>query len=168
MARKTASILITREGRDQGGVFELEEMDAFSATELCLRAMQMVARGGVDVPPYIFQQGVAGFVTLGAGAILAGLGKTPWHEVKPLLDALTPCVKSFTPPTATQPLRGWSVIQSQIQEPTTVLQLYEEVVSLHLGFSLATRLSNLRALVSTMITEFTPDTSTSTGSSASS
>lgn len=168
MARSTATIEITRPGRDQGGVFTLEEMDAYSATELCLRGMQVVARGGVDVPPYIFQQGVAGFVTLGAGAILAGVGKAPWHEIKPLLDALLTCVKSYIPPGAGQPLTRWDVMRTQIQEPATILQLYEEVVSLHLGFSLGERLSSLRALVQTMISEPGPNTPTSNEASPSS
>ena len=163
MARNTSVVVIETEGRDKGGVFTLTEMSVVDATDLCLRAMQMVARGGVDIPPHIFQMGAAGFVTMGAGAILAGLGKTPWYEVKPLLDALLPCVTSYQPPGGQAPLRGWQVISGQIEEPATLLQLYEEVVSLHLNFSIRDRLSQLREMASMMITESGLNTGTSTG-----
>ena len=160
MARRTGVFIVETEGRDRGGQFTLTEMSAFQATDLCLRAMQIVARGGVDIPPHIFQMGAAGFVTMGVGAILGGLGKTPWYEVRPLLDELLPCVTSYQPPGGVAPLRGWEIIKSQIEEPATLLQLYEEVVSLHLGFSIRERLSDLREAAMRMIAELTPNTET--------
>jgi hypothetical protein len=48
-----------------------------------------------------------------------------------------------------------------IEEVSTRLQLREEVLSLHLGFSLADRLSTFRSLAATMINAFTPTTETS-------
>jgi hypothetical protein len=162
LGRKVHTWVVETEGRDRGGIFTLTEMSAVDATDLCLRAMQMVARGGVDIPPHIFSMGVAGLVTMGAGAVLAGLGKTPWYEVKPLLDALLPCVTTYRPPTGQIDLRGWQTISQQIQEPTTILQLYEEVVSLHLGFSLRERLSSLREAITTMMAASTPNMPTST------
>lgn len=168
MARRTANIVIETEGRDQGGVLILTEMSATDATDLCLRAMQMIARGGVDIPAHIFQMGPAGFVTMGVGAILAGLGKTPWYEVKPLLDALIPCVTSWQPPGGTQPVRGWDMIRTQIEEPSTILRIYEEVASLHLGFSLRERLSGFRSSAMAMMAAFTPNTETSIDPSPSS
>lgn len=168
LARKTARIVIDTEGRDQGCIVTLTEMSAMDATDLCLRAMQMIARGGVDIPPHIFQAGPAGFVTMGVGAILAGLGKTPWYEVKPLLDALIPCVTSWERPGTATPITGWEMIRGQIMEPTTILRIYEEVASLHLGFSLRERLSSFRTSAMTMMAAFTPNTETSTDPSPSS
>jgi hypothetical protein len=168
MGRRTEHLTVTREGRDQNGIVEIREMSAYDATELCLRAMQCVARGGVDIPPELLQMGAQGIVVMGAGAIIAGLGKTPWYEVKPLLDALLTCVVSYQPPGAIQPVRGIEVIKGQIEEPSTFLWIYEEVVSLHLGFSLRERLSSYRTMVTTMINDPTPDTSTSSDPSASS
>lgn len=160
--RRSVNFIVQREGRDQGGVFVLTELPAFQATELCLRAMQLIARGGVDVPPHIFQLGAAGFVTMGAGAILAGIGKTPWYEIKPLLDELLPCVVSYKPPSGAMPLTGWETIKTQIEEPATILQLYEEVVSLNLGFSLSAKLSTFRTLAMGMIAGFGQSPGTST------
>lgn len=165
MARQTVRVLIDADGRDKGGVFVLTEMPATEATDLCLRALQMIARGGVDIPAHIFQMGPAGVVTMGAGAILAGLGKTPWYEVKPLLDALLPCVTSWQPAEAVAPLQGWAVIKGQIEEPQTLLRLYEEVISLHLGFSLRERLSYYRDQVQMMVAGSSPTTQTSTDAS---
>jgi hypothetical protein len=157
---RTATISIDTEGRDKGGVFVLTEKPALPATEWFIRAMQLLARSGADVPPAIMSQGAAGFVTLGIGTVLTGLGKAPWFEVKPLLDELLTCVVSYQPPGAVSPLTRWDIIKGQIEEPATILQLYEEVVSLHLGFSLASRLSTFRALAAGMIADLTPNTST--------
>ena len=51
--RRTATVIIDREGRDQGGVFVLTEMAVIPATEWFIRAMQILARSGVDVPTNI-------------------------------------------------------------------------------------------------------------------
>lgn len=159
--RRTATVSITREGRDQGGVFTITEMPSIQATEWLIRAMQLLIRSGADVPPNIMQQGIGGFITMGLGTILTGLGKAPWHEVKPLLDELLGCVDTYQAPGAVVPINRWDVIKTQINEPTTVLQLHEEVVSLHLGFSLAARLSTYRTLAMSYINGIGPNTETS-------
>ncbi|MDR3534029.1 MAG: hypothetical protein P4L90_26115 [Rhodopila sp.] len=160
--RRTATVPIHREGRDRGGVFTLTEMPAVQATEWFIRAMQLLARSGADVPSNIMHLGAAGFVTMGIGTVLTGLGKAPWHEVKPLLDELLGCVTSYQPPGAVAAQTRWDVIKGQIEEPATILQLHEEVVSLHLGFSLAARLSNYRDLAARMMAALSPNTETST------
>lgn len=152
--------------RDNGGVFELTEMAAEPASDWFLRAMQFLARSGMDVPPNIFAAGPAGFAAIGIGTALAGLSKTAWFEFKPLLDELKTCVTSYQPPGGTVALRDWRVISGQIKEAATILMLYEEVVSLSLGFSLAERLSNFRQQVSMMMTGNTPNTETSIPESA--
>ena len=160
--RRTATVIIDREGRDQGGVFVLTEMAVIPATEWFIRAMQILARSGVDVPSNIMSQGAAGFVTMGIGTVLTGLGKAPWYEVKPLLDELLSCITSYQPPGAVAPLARWDVIKTQIEEPSTILQIHEEVVSLHLGFSLSARLSNYRAMAAAMMSALMPNIETST------
>jgi hypothetical protein len=163
---RTATVVIEREGRDKGGVFTLTEKPALQATEWAIRALQLLARSGADVPPTILQMGAAGFVTLGVGTVLTGLGKAPWHEVKPLLDELLSCVTSYQPPGAVSPQSRWDVIKGQIEEPSTILQLHEEVVSLHLNFSLKDRLSSYRAIAAKMISELSQNIETSTDSAA--
>lgn len=162
---RTAAVTIAREGRDQGGIFTITEMPAIPATEWFIRAMQLLVRSGADVPPNIMQQGAAGFITMGLGTILTGLGKAPWHEVKPLLDELLACVTSYQPPGGQVPLTRWDAFKSQINEPATILQMYEEVVSLHLGFSLLARLSTYRTLATNLMNAIGSGTETSTPSS---
>lgn len=166
MTLRTASFIVSRTvagkpSRDNGGVFELSEMAAEPAADWFMRAMQFLVRSGMDVPPNIFEAGPAGFFAIGIGTALAGLSKAPWHEVKPLLSELLQQVTSYLPPGGEVPLRGWSMIRTQIQEPATIFLLYEEVVSLSLGFSLAESLSNYRTMIATMISAFSPIIETS-------
>lgn len=168
---REASITISatingKPGRDNGGVFQLREMAAEPASDWFMRAMQFMVQSGVEVPPNIFAAGPQGFAALGIGTALSGLGKAPWYDVKPLLNELLTCVVSYTPPGGTVALQSWPLIRTQVLEPLTIYQLYEEVVSLSLGFSLAERLSAYRTLVGTMIAAFTPDIETSTPESA--
>lgn len=171
MSLRTKSLVVNmttlngEPGRDNGGVFELMEMAAEPASDWFMRAMQFLVRAGIDVPPHIFAAGPAGFFAMGIGTALTGLSKAPWHEVKPLLAELLTCVRSYTPPGGEVPIVGWNLIRTQILDAATIFLLYEEVVSLSLGFSLAERLSSYRTLVTTMMDAFTPPIETSAQSS---
>ena len=161
MARREATVTIAREGRDQGKTFTLREMPAEQAEDWACRVLLLIARGGVDVPPYIFQMGWSGFMVLGVGTVMTGLGKAPHSEVKPILQEMLTCVVSLDTP-AGVPVTKLSLIMSQIEEVATILQLREEVLSLHLGFSLAARLLELREMAAAiMAVESGPNTSTS-------
>ena len=168
MTLRTTAVTITREGRDKGGVFVITEKPAIPATEWFIRATMLLVRSGADVPADIMQHGAAGFVTLGVGTVLTGLGKAPWFEVKPLLDELLACVTSYQAPGASVAVTDPRLIWTQVQEPATILQLHEEVVSLHLGFSLAARLSTFREMARTMMAGLMPNTETSTEPAAAS
>lgn len=148
-------------GRDNGGVFELREMAAEPAADWFMQAMQFLVRAGMDVPPNIFEAGPAGFFAIGIGTALAGLSKAPWHEVKPLLQELLGCVVTYMPPGGTIPIPGWNMIRTQVQEPATIFLLYEEVVSLSLGFSLAAELSIWKERIATTMAAFMLNTGTS-------
>ena len=164
MARRTASVVIQREGRDRGDVFALTEMPADQATWWAIRCFQLLARSGTEVPPGIFAAGWAGFAAMGIGAVVTGLGKAPAADVKPLLDELLTCVTGLTKAGAQLPISQWQIVRTQIEEPATYFQLYEEVVSLHLGFSLIERLSYYRILVTGLMGALGPNTSTATES----
>lgn len=163
MPRQTKEIIITRDGRDKGGVFHITEMAAEPAADWFMQAMQFLVRSGMDVPPHIFEAGPAGFFAIGIGTALAGLSKAPWGEVKPLLSELLACVDSYQPPGAEVPVPGWGVIRTQIQDFTTIFQLYEEVVSLSLGFSLGEKILAYRTIVTETLASFGPPVATSTG-----
>jgi hypothetical protein len=166
MGLRTATITITREGRDKGKQFLLTEMPAVRAEDWFIRAMMLLGRSGTDVPPDIFQHGAAGFATIGIGAALSGLGKSPWAEVKPLLDEMFSCV-SFVSPIGTAQV-GSHLVDGQIEEVATRLQLREEVLALHLGFSPAAKLRELRAVAAALMVGSMLNTSTSPAQSESS
>ena len=162
------TITITAPGRDEGAVFVIKEKPAIPASDWFIRVMQILARSGVDVPPHIMALGPAGFVTMSIGAVLTGLGKAPWGEVKPLLDELLDCVSAAQPAGGEVMITNRSLIRAQIAEPATVFQIYEEVVSLHLGFSLLARLSTYREMATNLMAALSLNTPTSTGPSPSS
>ena len=148
--RRKAVVTIQRAGRDQGKSYTIEEMSAVAAEDWFFRAMQFLARSGADVPPNLFDHGAAGFAAIGIGTALTGLGKSPYFEVKPLLDEMLKCIVSYQAPGAAQPITMLSQILSQTEEFLTVTQLREEILSLHLGFSLAAKLSEFRAKAASM------------------
>ncbi len=160
MARREETVTITREGRDQGKTFTLREMPAAQAEEWFMRAMMLLARSGAEVPADLFQQGAMGFAAIGIGAALTGLGKAPWAEVKPLLDEMMRCVVAIQSP-AGVPIMAHAQVMAQIEEVATLIQLREDVLSLHLGFSLAARLSSYRDMAAAMMAVSGQNTSTS-------
>ena len=166
--RREKYVTITAEGRDQGKVFKIVEMASEPSCEWFDRAAQLIGRGGADVPPTLFQHGPAGFVVLSMGAILSALGKAPYHEVKSLLEDLMGCIVSMRSPGAAADLTMPSLISGQIEEVSTRYQLREEVLSLHLGFSLRERLSSFREAATAMMTDLGLNMPTSAEKSASS
>jgi hypothetical protein len=97
MARKTAIITISAEGRDNGKVFLLTEMPASRAEAWGMRALLALAGGGVEVPDNFMGQGLAGIAIMGVQA----LGKLDWEVARPLLDEMFECIKVV--PNASKP-----------------------------------------------------------------
>lgn len=166
MARKTATITITTEGRDKGKVFVLQEMSATQAEKWAARALLALGSSGVEIPAGIEGQGLAGVAALGIRAF-AGL---PWHLAEPLLDEMFRCVSFIPSPAHPNVVRGTApgavgpMVEEDIEEVGTRVRLREEVISLHLGFSIAAYISTFRP--ATTIPGDTSTTSTSPASSA--
>ena len=161
--RRETEITIIAAGRDKGKIYRIRELNAVPAEEWFTRAMQMLLRAGVDVPPNILEQGAMGFVTMGIGACLTGLGKAPYDDYKMLMDQMLVCITGFKEHPSAPWVEILPVILDQTEEVGTLIKLREEIVSLHLGFSLAARLSNYREAVVALInglgltTEISPD-----------
>lgn len=155
MARRTAAITVTADGRDKGKVYHLHELGSVAGERWFMRAMQMLIRSGVDVPPNILEQGAMGFVTLGIGACLTGLGKAPHHEYEELMDQMLPCIVGYQEVTPDGKLgaivTNIALISDQTEEIATWFFLREQIVSLHLGFSLAAKLQSYREAVAALI-----------------
>lgn len=156
------------ENRDFGKSFRLVEMPCEQACEWFDRAAQLIGRGGGSLPPTWFDHGPAGFVVLGIGAVVEALGRAPAFEVKPLKEELLACIVSMRSPGAAADLTVPAMIRGQIEEVQTYYFLLEEVLSLHLGFSLRERLSTFREVAGAMMVSMGLNTPTSDANSASS
>ncbi len=125
MARKTATITITAEGRDKGKKFILTEKSAQAAEEWAGRALFAMMNAGVEIPPDIAAAGLAGVAALG----IESLTKISFDAVKPLLDDMMECVQIQPSANVVRAL-----IEDDIEEVATRLELRKEVLSLHLSF----------------------------------
>lgn len=128
MARKTATVTISAEGRDKGKVFVLTELSAYEAEDWAGRALFALMNAGVEIPDNIAEAGLAGVAAMGLKAI----AKLPFDSAKPLLDKMMGCIQIQPSPTVTRAL-----IPDDIEEVATLLQLRKQVLGLHMDFSMA-------------------------------
>lgn len=130
MARKTANVTITDDGRDKGKVFVLTEMDSCKGEAWAMRAILAVMAGDVSIPQGFERMGMAGMAELGIRA-LAGLR---WEVAKPLLDEMWECVAVMPDPRAPHVVRPVMDEANDIEEVATRLKLRYEVLVMHMGF----------------------------------
>ena len=128
MARKTAIVTISAEGRDKGKVFVLTELSAYEAEDWAGRALFALMNAGVEIPDNIAEAGLAGVAAMGLKAI----AKLPFDSAKPLLDKMMGCIQIQHSPTVTRAL-----IPDDIEEVATLLTLRKQVLGLHMDFSMA-------------------------------
>lgn len=128
MARKQATVTISAEGRDKGKVFVLTELSAYDAEDWAGRALFALMNAGVEIPDNIAEAGLAGVAALGIKAIV----KLPFDSAKPLLDKMMGCVQIQPSPNVVRAL-----IDDDIEEVATLLQLRKQVLGLHMDFSMA-------------------------------
>lgn len=156
MARKTLEFLTTADDRDKGKLFYITELPATQAEALAIRAMGAMARAGLELNEETLGGGGGNLaVILGAG--LKAFLAAPWEDLQPLLAEIFSCITRI--PDASKPDVRRPLIEDDIEEVTTRIRLRDEVIRLHLGFSLADEL--LRALSAMTDPEGSQITSTS-------
>jgi len=109
-------------GRDKGRSFHIVEMSAADTEKWALQLIFAMMNAGVEIPDNVSSMGLAGLLRIGIPAI----GKIPFGVAEPLLDRLMGCIKCVISPTAMRPL-----VESDIDEPLTLLQLKKAVFELH-------------------------------------
>lgn len=147
MARKTASVTITAEGRDHGKVFLLTEMPASQAERWATRALLALGRSGTPIDDDVKNSGMAGIAVYGLRAFAA----VGFEDIDPLLTEMMDCVQFV--PDASKPTVVRDLIEDDIQEVATRVFLRSEVVALHLGFSIREPLSNFGSMVKNHLQE---------------
>ncbi|ENZ2153940.1 hypothetical protein ACGG0O_000694 [Salmonella enterica] len=128
MARKETFVTIDSKGRDKDKVFHLTEMSASQAEWWAMRAIMAMGRGGVELPDDVRSMGMAALALEG----LKALSKIPPEEAKPLMDEMMGCIQ-FVPDPKNRNVRR-PLVEDDIEEITTRLNLRAEVFRLHVDF----------------------------------
>lgn len=121
--RKTTTITISA-GRDRGKTFRLTEWDAITIENWILRAVFGLGKAGVELPPEILELGAAPI----AYAIATQAIKLPSRLGIRLANELMDCVKRV------EDKLDRSLVDQDIEDVTTRLQLKAEVLKLTFGF----------------------------------
>jgi hypothetical protein len=163
MARRDKRITIEGDGRDGGKLFVITEMPATAAEKWAIRAFLAMGQSGVEIPDDLAKAGLIGVASMGMRAILG----MPWALVEPLLDEMWACVAYIPDPARPATVITGHMLDTQIEDVGTRLMLRQEVLDLHLGFSLADVTSKFRlAMTATTAEDDTSGSLTSPPSSA--
>lgn len=128
MARTTLTYTVTDEGRDQGKTFVLTEMPSSRAEAWAMRALLALMGGGVDIPEGFERMGMAGMAEVG----LRALSSLKWEVAEPLLSEMFECIQIM--PDSSKPHVVRALIEQDIEEIRTRINLRLEVWKLHVGF----------------------------------
>lgn len=128
MARKVKTFTVSADGRDKGKVFILTEMSATHAERWAVRAFLGLAKHGIDIPEGMQRLGMVGIATYGIGL----LGQLPFEDAVVLMDDMFTCVK-IQPGTDPNVVR--ELVEDDIEEVATRMELRKEVFSLHVDFT---------------------------------
>jgi len=126
MARKETTF-IANTGRDTGKQFLITEMSASKAENWAFRVILAIGNAGIEIPEGLAMQGMAGLMTIGYMNLL----KIPFESAKPLLDEMMTCVQIMP---STNVKRN--LIEEDIEEVATRLQLRKSIWELHMDFFL--------------------------------
>jgi hypothetical protein len=133
---KTKEVTITAEGRDKGRKYLLTEMPALQAERWARHAIMAMSREDLNIRAEVAALGMYGFILGGMQALAAG----DVDAVDKLMDEMLPQIK-IVEEKITRPLQG----DGDFWEISTIKTLRQELIELHLGFTLAELVSILRA-----------------------
>lgn len=138
MARKTADVTCSHEGRDKGKTFRITEMPASQAEDWLFRAMSAMARGNPDIPPETINLGWGAITFAGLRAVLSA----PYEDVRPIVLEMMDCVQRVEE-TGARPL-----LETDTEEVATRLWLRDEVLKLHANFSVVGAVQTIQRIIS--------------------
>lgn len=141
MSRRTALWTATHD-RDAGKTFLITEMSADKAERWAIRMVLALTNANVEVPEGSLTAGMSGVASILAQGV-RGLAGLKYASIADLLDEMMECVQ-FQPQPHLPPQALFKGENCQIEEVRTRLELRMEVLSLHVGFSLAALLSSTR------------------------
>lgn len=139
MPRKESTVTISAQGRDAGKVFRITELSSAQSEEWATRALFVMMNCGVEVPDNLLSAGLAGIAAIG----IKSLSRVPYEMAKPLFDEMFQCIKIQPDPNIPNVVRA--LIDDDIEEVSTRLQLRKAVLDLHLDFFLGAARSKQEA-----------------------
>ena len=135
MARKETTF-IADTGRDLGKQFLITEMSASQAENWAFQVILAVGNAGIEIPEGLASQGMSGLMAIGYMNLL----KIPFDAAKPLLDEMMNCVQIIPSANIKRKL-----VEEDIEEVGTRLQLRKSVWNLHMDFFLKESKSTLES-----------------------
>lgn len=124
--------------RDNGKVFVLKEMDAYTGQKWATRALFTLGRSGLQLPLEALGGGWAALAGFGLQALLSA----DYHQVEPLLDEMLGYAKYEHVPG--HPLQTIAAGPNcVVEEIKTFLTIHSALFKLHTGFSLPAASPNL-------------------------
>jgi hypothetical protein len=130
MARKTANVTITDDGRDKGKTFVITEMPSAKAEAWAMKCLLALMAGDVAIPQGFERLGMAGLAELGIRA-LAGL---KWEVAAPLLAEMWECLAIMPDPMKPHVTRPVMDEADDVEEVATRIKLRAEIMALHVDF----------------------------------
>ena len=125
MARKEIDHTILADGRDKGKSFHIKEMPALTAQDFADRIFFAAMNSGINIPDGLHKLGMEGLWSVGIQMAY----KIPYDWARPMLNMLMDCITINTEAGTTRKL-----VESDIEEFTTVYELRKEVLKLHFSF----------------------------------
>lgn len=134
--RRLKNVSITEDNRDKGKIFLLTEMPSARGEEWAMRALLALTKGGFDIGDAA-GKGMAGIAVMG----LQSLMQLDYKDLKPLMDDMFECITIC--PDHKHLIVSRPLLEDDIEEVATRLQLRAEVFQLHTGFSMTEGKSKL-------------------------
>jgi hypothetical protein len=129
---KTIKVVINDDGTDKK--FLITRMSAVATEKWALELFFALANAGVEIPDNLAEMGFAGIAQIG----LQALGKIPFEKAEPLLNRMMDCVQFMPNDADDRVVRA--LLETDVEDPRTLLKLKKEVWSLHTDFLQAAKL----------------------------
>lgn len=142
--RKVETVVVPAFGRDDGKIFQINEMSAARAEKWAWRMFIALKGTTGEVPPEVMQLGMVGVAIRGLNAFLQADVK--YELLEPLLDEMLTCV-TIVRDRKNHPDVADTLREFDIEEVQTLAWLRSEVLRVHTGFSVAETLSQLVSAV---------------------
>lgn len=132
---KKEGVTIASEGRDKGKVFIINEMPARKFEKWALKALTAMGQAGLEIPENIQEMGGMGLAILGFKSLV----KIKFDQAEELMDDMFQYFEIQPDPNNSNIKRP--IIDSDIEEATTLLKLRAVWWEMQTGFQVAGKLS---------------------------